>query len=84
MRNIDRYVEGKDYRYEAITPINLQTVFPLAETPVDAATVRFSVNGVSYEPTTNFTVSGATVTWLDTPFTIQATDFVEVEYVVRE
>jgi len=84
MINIDRYVEGSDYRQEQFAPAALQTVFTLATVPVDVDTLQFIVNGVKYELTTNYTVVGVTVTWLNTPFTIQATDFIEIIYIVRE
>ena len=84
MRNIDRYVEGSEFRVEQFAPTAAQTLFTLIGTPVEVDTVRFVVNGVKYELTTNYTVVANAVTWLNTPFVMQATDFVEIEYVVRE
>lgn len=84
MLNIDRFVDGSELRQEAFTPTPAQTVFTLAGSPVTSASVAVLVNGIGYELTTDFTVSGNQVTWLDTPFTLDASDSVVIRYVVRE
>jgi hypothetical protein len=65
---------------EQFIPVDDQTVFNLASVPTSA--VIFTVNGVAYEDTVDFTVVGNVVTWLDTDFQIKAGDAVQVYYLV--
>jgi hypothetical protein len=55
-----------------------QTVFTLLFTPVDDAQVQVYVNGQQQTPTTDYTVSGTTLTWLDTDFTLETDDELRV------
>ena len=71
-----------DQRQETFTPTLAQTAFVLAATPADTSDVRVFVNGVKYIVTSDFTVSGTTVTWLDTPFALDTLDTVEIVYLV--
>lgn len=57
-----------------------QTVFALSTTPLDASAVLFYVNGVLYENGAEYTVSGTTLTWLDTLFTLGPTDGAQAYY----
>ena len=59
---------------------NGQTGFALAQTPKDVNDVTVKVNGLSYAITTDYTISGTTLTWLDTDFTLATTDVLTVEY----
>jgi hypothetical protein len=70
---------GGPWRFEDFTPTNGQVTFILANTPADAGSVVFEVNGVDYHQDDAFTVSGTTVTWL-APWAMQTTDFVTVRY----
>ena len=62
------------------TPTLGQVTFILVTTPTDSKTLTFSVNGVEYGETAEYTVSGVTITWLDVPFTMETTDLVVVRY----
>lgn len=61
---------------------NGQTGFALSQTPKDVADVVMTVNGVRYEygGGKDYTISGSTVTWLDTDFTLATTDEVIFTY----
>lgn len=59
---------------------NGQTAITLSQTPKDANDVVLIVNGIQYALTTDYTISGTTLTWLDTDFTLETTDKVSVEY----
>jgi len=48
-------------------------------TPTDVTKVAFEVNGVVYRDTTFITVSGTSLTWLDT-FTLMSSDVVIAYY----
>lgn len=64
-------------------PVNGQILFVLSQTPADASAVRFYVNGIEYtQQQGDITVAGTNLTWLDVPFTIEATDGVWAIYEV--
>jgi hypothetical protein len=72
-------------RIEYFSAAAAQTAFVLAETPivgtvVDEDTVTFSVNGVSYVKTVDFTLSGNTVTWTDAAFVLELNDEIMIAY----
>ena len=73
---------GGDFRSEAFIPTLGQTVFALAAVPTDPDSVGFFINTVKYIQSVNYTVAAGIVTWLDTPFTLDALDIVEITYVV--
>jgi len=61
-----------------------QTVFTLAEEPVDPDDVTFVMNGAMYIKDVDFTVVGTTVTWLNTDFGLVTGDRVRVDYAVAD
>jgi hypothetical protein len=64
---------------ESHTPTASQTVFTTAATPSGA--VQVFVNGIAYQSGgVDYTVSGSTVTWLNTAFTLATTDTVVFLY----
>ena len=65
---------------ELFTPTLGQTAFVLSATPAD--NVDLFVNHLKYVDGVDYSVSGATVTWLDVQFTLSPTDSVEIQYVV--
>ena len=69
------------FREQSFIPTVGQTVFTLSESvaPTDGLVLLF-VNGVVYERNVDFTAVGATVTWLDIPFTLAPVDCVLVVY----
>lgn len=75
-----------NFREEKFVPTTGQITFILAFAPSDIDSVVFTVNGTDYinGAGDSFTVSGTTVTWLDTPFTMSASpqDEVHIRYVV--
>ena len=58
---------------------NGQTVFTLPTAPFSAALTYIIINTATYTSPTHFTLSGATVTWLN-PFPLSTTDLFEYEY----
>lgn len=66
---------------DEFTPTLGQITFILSQAPTDLDSLAFLVNGVHYDDTVDFTVSGTTVTWLNTPFSLDTTDKVHARYV---
>ena len=67
---------------EDFFPADLQTIFNLAGIPAVPSATLVWVNGFKYEYTTDFTVVGNVLTWLDNPFTLAAGDTFSVYYTV--
>jgi hypothetical protein len=72
-------------RHEYFTAAAAQTAFVLAEVPivgltVNEDTIEFAVNGVTYVKTTDFTLSGSTVTWTDAAFVLELNDEIRISY----
>lgn len=59
-----------------------QTAFTLGHSvaPADVSKVVFLVNGIRYQYTTDFTVSGTDLTWNNNSCTLETSDSVMVEY----
>src|SRR3990172_2964949 len=57
-----------------------QTAFTLTQTPQDNTDVRMNVNGVLYNLTTDYTVTGSAATWLNTPFSLSSGDKITFIY----
>ncbi len=57
-----------------------QTVFTLSSGPTDSNSTVVVVNGVIADDTTDYTVSGTTLTWLDTEHTLNGSDKLLVRY----
>lgn len=66
--------------YDLTVTTDGQTTFALTPAPANAAAVRLFVNGVKYFPTSDFTISGSNLTWLDNLFTLKTSDHLEVVY----
>ncbi len=60
-------------------PTTGQVTFVLSQTPFDLASLELAVNGVEYDDGVDYTISGATITWLD-PFTLKTKDKMIVQY----
>ena len=58
-----------------------QTVFTLGRPPLDANSFQFSVNGVKYAESVDYSLVGDTVTWLNVAFILQAGDEVIAKYI---
>jgi len=83
-RLMDRIaISGEGYSEPVIDIFNVsggQTLFTLSSVPRSESTIQFRVNGIDYTTPTFFSVSGLEVTWLDVPFTLAATDRVDIFY----
>lgn len=68
------------FQTDDFTPTNGQTVFALSETPSAPENLRLTVNGALYLQTTDYTVIGTVLTWLNTSFALTTVDWVEAFY----
>lgn len=71
---------GDIQQTDRFTPTNGQTVFVLAQIPMDPEDVEVSVNGLVQEYMTEYTLSGSTLTWLNNNFPLTTTDRLRVTY----
>lgn len=67
---------------EFFTPTPLQTVFTLSGVPSTAGDTAMYVNTVKYRYGFDYTVAGNQLTWLDTEFTLDSDDRVEIVWFV--
>lgn len=74
-------IAGADWNEDEFSPSDDQISFSLSEAPTDGDSVFFIINGVIYDDTDDYTVSGQTVTWTDALFNMQTTDKVIIKYV---
>jgi len=58
-----------------------QTVFVLPEAPSDVTKLSLYVNGVRYSPTTDFTIGGTVLTWVNSTFSLKTSDCIELSYI---
>ncbi len=66
---------------DTFTPTTGQVTFSLSTAPTDLDSLELDVNGVTYEGGgVDYTVSGVTITWLNTEFSMLAGDRVVVRY----
>jgi hypothetical protein len=65
---------------DKFTPTLGQVTFILSKAPIDPSSLRFFVNGVRSDDPSDYTVSGVTVTWLDTLYIMDPTDLVVISY----
>lgn len=68
------------FREEEFTPTAGQTVFALAAGGIVDGLSVLTVNGVVYAEGTDYTIVGATLTWLDNPFLLETVDCLIVKY----
>jgi len=57
-----------------------QVTFILTSAPTDSESTSVHVNGVEYNRPSDYTVSGATVTWLNTGFSLEVGDVLVAQY----
>lgn len=62
------------------TPTAGQITFLLGSIPADVVSLEFYVNGVLYDDTTDYTVSGSTVTWTNVAFILKTEDKVIIRF----
>lgn len=65
---------------DEFTPTAGQVTFILSAPPKDQASIQFFVNGVLTDDVVDYTVSGQTITWLNTHYSMEITDKVIVRY----
>lgn len=70
---------GPIWTKDEFIPTTGQVTFVLSQTPSDLASLEVAVNGVEYDDGVDYTISGATITWLD-PFTLKTKDKMIVQY----
>jgi len=68
------------WKEKSFTPTTGQITFIIPNIPIDLIALNFYVNGVQCEPVTQFIVSGSTITWLNTPFSLGTSDWVQIKY----
>jgi hypothetical protein len=64
----------------AVNPSLGQTAFILPIPYLAGGLVIVAINGIVYVEGTNYTIVGTTLTWLDTPFTLDSADTLWAEY----
>jgi hypothetical protein len=65
---------------DAFTPTAGQVTFILSQAPTDAASLSLHVNGIEAIETDDYTVSGTTLTWLNSIFSMETDDAVVIKY----
>jgi hypothetical protein len=75
-------IGGGDAEQESFSATAGQISFTLSETPANAATVQMFINGSKYEYGVDYNVSGTTVSYIGTDYTIQLNDVVEFWYLI--
>lgn len=71
---------GTPWVEDEFTATPAQVTFILSQAPIDAVSLTFHVNGVLYDDVTDFSISGTTITWLDTAFVMSAGDKIHIRY----
>lgn len=80
-RLVDATAGGAPWREDEFTATGGQITFIISWPATDANSIELYVNGVLYDDTADYTVSGTTVTWLNTPFSMDVGDKVLVRYI---
>ena len=68
------------WREDEFSPTAGQVTFILSNAPTDVNSIVFLANGVAADDTSDYTVSGTTVTWLDNWFVFDTSDKVLIRY----
>ena len=72
---------GGSWQKDSFTSLPGQVTFILSQAPTDANSIVLDVNGAAYEGGgIDYTVSGTTVTWLNTPFALELGDRIVIRY----
>lgn len=71
---------GAPWVEDEFSATNGQVTFILSQAPTDANSLVFLVNGVAADDTTDYTISGQTITWLDNLFVMDTSDKVLIRY----
>jgi hypothetical protein len=73
-------VLDRPWREREFTATFGQITFIVPDIPVDVISIEFYVNGILADRTAQYTVSGATFTWLNVPYSMDAGDFIQIRY----
>jgi hypothetical protein len=76
----DFQLVGAGWNVDEYTPTAAQVTFILSQAPTDVASLQFITNGVEADEAGDYTVSGVTVTWLNTNYVMENTDLVHIRY----
>jgi hypothetical protein len=78
-------LEGtSEFQQDPFTPTLGQTVFSLSQAFLGTPGISLVlVNNLAYVEGTNYTISGTTLTWLDTPFTLDGSDSLVAVYQIQ-
>ena len=71
---------GAPWLEDAFTPTLGQITFILSQAPTEPISLMMNVNGVEVEETADYTLSGVTLTWLNTEFSMETSDGVVIQY----
>jgi hypothetical protein len=73
--------QHREWKEDEFEPTAAQITFILSQGPEDTTSVFFIINGVTYDDQSDYSVSGQTVTWLNTLFLMEVGDKVIIKYV---
>lgn len=72
---IGKYIDATAFRKNTSSGDGATTVFNLADTPIGSGALWVFVNGIEQQLTTDYTLSGNTVTFTTAPANAQSIDF---------
>ena len=71
---------GAAWLEEAITPTLGQITFILSQAPTEPASLSLHANGIEAKETDDYTLSGTTLTWLNSEFSFETNDDIVIKY----
>jgi hypothetical protein len=79
-RWVDRPSGSATWLEDAYTPTLGQVTFILSQTPTEPISLSLHANGIEAVETVDYTLSGLTLTWLNTEFSFETDDGVVIQY----
>ena len=73
-------LSGATWLEEAITPTLGQITFILSQAPTEPASLSLHANGIEAKETDDYTLSGTTLTWLNSEFSFETNDDIVIKY----
>ena len=70
-----RYLDPNDFRKNSATGNGATTAFVLSDAPIGSGALWVYVNGIEQQLTTDYSLSGSTVTFVTAPAAAQSIDF---------
>lgn len=74
-----KYIDESIFKINTAAGDSSTTVFNLIDTPISAGNLQVFINGLSRDITTDYTVSGAAITFLVAPVTGQKIKFIYIK-----